>query len=115
MPAVCLCCALCVPALHLRHFFPSLLLGCVMCCQADILDMALVEGNSPTLATVSDDGEVCLWNVDSCTLRRRLSPAGHSALPANEQPLEAVRFLKSPLHHVFVTVRGARGVSSCVK
>ncbi|KAF5831982.1 WD40-repeat-containing domain protein [Dunaliella salina] len=75
--------------------------------KADILDMDVME-NSPTLVTVSDDGEACLWNIDSGALRRRIVPEGHELLPANEQPIEAVRFLKEPLQRFFVTVGADR-------
>mmetsp|Transcript_1517 Transcript_1517/g.3677 ORF Transcript_1517/g.3677 Transcript_1517/m.3677 type:complete len:1120 (-) Transcript_1517:241-3600(-) len=75
--------------------------------KADILDMDIME-NSPTLVTVSDDGETCLWNIDSGALRRRIVPEGHEMLPANEQPIEAVRFLKEPLQRFFVTVGADR-------
>jgi hypothetical protein len=50
------------------HTHPSL--------QADILDMALMDG-APVLATVSDDGEACVWSIESGALRRRLVPDNH--------------------------------------
>lgn len=48
--------------------------------------------------------QVRLWNIDSGALRRRIVPEGHEMLPANEQPIEAVRFLKGRLHRLFLTV-----------
>jgi len=62
------------------------------------------------LATVADDGEMVLWNLDSGTLRRRARPEGHARLPANEQAVEAVRFLRGDLRGLIVTVGGAGGV-----
>jgi hypothetical protein len=44
--------------------------------QADILDMALMDG-APVLGTVSDDGEACVWSIESGALRRRMIPDNH--------------------------------------
>eukprot|EP00983_Pelagomonas_calceolata_P092243 1157643-Pelagomonas_calceolata.AAC.1 len=57
----------------------------------------------------------CLWNIDSGALRRRIVPEGHEMLPANEQPIEAVRFLKEPLQRFFVTVRAHKAMNECTR
>lgn len=36
---------------------------------------------------VSDDGEACVWNMESGALRRRCVPEAHDSRSPNEQPL----------------------------
>ncbi len=62
-----------------------------------------VTGNNQ-LVSVSDDGEVCSWNLESGALRARRTPPGHADLPLNEQAIERIEFLTGRLQHVFVTV-----------
>ncbi|KXZ56621.1 hypothetical protein GPECTOR_1g56 [Gonium pectorale] len=60
--------------------------------KADILAMVALEGSS-TVVTASDDGELWVWNMDSCAPKRRMIAPGTAARPANERAVEALAFL----------------------
>ncbi|KAG2450287.1 hypothetical protein HYH02_004795 [Chlamydomonas schloesseri] len=62
--------------------------------KADILAMVALEGSS-TVVTASDDGEVWVWNMDSCAPKRRMVAPGTAARPANERAVEALAFLSA--------------------
>ncbi|EFJ43836.1 hypothetical protein VOLCADRAFT_96020 [Volvox carteri f. nagariensis] len=60
--------------------------------KADILAMVALEGSS-TVVTASDDGELWVWNMDSCAPKRRMQAPGTASRPANERAVEALAFL----------------------
>ncbi|KAG2490207.1 hypothetical protein HYH03_011334 [Edaphochlamys debaryana] len=60
--------------------------------KADILAMVAIEGSS-TVVTASDDGELWVWNMDSCAPKRRMLAPGTQQRPANERAVEALAFL----------------------
>ncbi|GLI65559.1 hypothetical protein VaNZ11_009122 [Volvox africanus] len=60
--------------------------------KADILAMVTLEGSS-TVVTASDDGELWVWNMDSCAPKRRMLAPGTASRPANERAVEALAFL----------------------
>ncbi|GFR47120.1 hypothetical protein Agub_g8807 [Astrephomene gubernaculifera] len=60
--------------------------------KADILAMVALEGSS-TVVTASDDGELWVWNMDSCAPKRRMVAPGTATRPANERAVEALAFL----------------------
>ncbi|PNW80352.1 hypothetical protein CHLRE_07g313850v5 [Chlamydomonas reinhardtii] len=62
--------------------------------KADILAMVALEGSS-TVVTASDDGEVWVWNMDSCAPKRRMVAPGTASRPANERAVEALGFLSA--------------------
>jgi hypothetical protein len=57
--------------------------------------MVALEGSS-TVVTAADDGEVVVWNMDSCAPKRRLLAPGTALRPANERAVEALAFLHLP-------------------
>lgn len=41
--------------------------------------------------------QVCLWNVESGAVRRKLVVSGHADKPESEQPVEKLMFMKGDL------------------
>ncbi|MEW5310065.1 MAG: hypothetical protein WDW38_001897 [Sanguina aurantia] len=75
--------------------------------SADILSMATMDG-SPALATSSDDGTICTWNLESGASRRVMRAPLLETLPSNERAVEAIVFLGGRLRHILVSVGADR-------
>lgn len=84
---------------------PSLLLACGNTARSQPSVRFAMLLPLPPRPQVSDDGEVCVWNVESGACRKRLLPPGQDQVAPNERPVEAVRFMNPPLQAVFLTVR----------